>query len=645
MKNTRPSLIFWTELIAFDVEAADLGIPGYFARAGMVPGKVLLFLWSNDLIHSFDAAVGDAEFLRDDCCSYGGHLNGDIRMRQRWRRGDLKRLIALLQERGIEVYLSVMDQLMTDAQAKRNSLDGLPPQWSDRHREVCYVTNDGSTIENICPLKRLNDGSYYQDFFAAKLLEVLEHFHFDGYHGADGFIHLRLELFRGDFSDDMLGQFAEFLREDGKKFTSLSAMERAGAIWQNYREEWIAFYVQRQTEFWQTVDAGLRRSGKKLVVNSIWTRDPLEARYRYGFDYRILETLTQLDGVVVESVSTVLELEGWGDQDTDPVYKNIVAAWRIKALLPQVPLYFMNAVTDIEEQFFPVRHVPMRLESEILWENSGFIVEKAGSVAPVFHGITCCLACGLDEHEWEFLRYRWELALEQNAKVEAVTSATVVFSPAALDRELASYCREYHFTSNSLHVALLAEGAAVAKVIPIDRLAEARGPLVVLHEAFFPDDERELLRNYRNGEIFRIGLGGLLPERQLAPCRDTEPTSWVFELPHPQYPQEFIAETAAKINTASKCLPVEVLPCWVKQLDRMHNTFGSPVIAEELQLPEGRKRILLRNNQLHYQDVRFRIPEGRKPQSVLRRVILFFDAATATVTVKLPPCGAALIEF
>lgn len=643
MHYTQFPLIFWTELIAFDVNAPDLGMEAYFICTGIVPEKMLLFLWSNDFVHNFDPGLEDGAFIRDDCCSYGGHLNGDIHQRQRWTRQNLKQLIALLHRRGIKVYLSFFDQIMTPQWAERNELENMPPQWVDSHREILIVDNHGTVLDNICPLKRLKNGSLYEDFLIEKLIDTLNYFDFDGYHGGDGYIHPRLEIFRGDFSSDMLEQFNDFSKGQYSELLKLSPNEASEKIWKELRLEWIRFQNRRQAGFWYKVGNALSAAGKGLVVNSIWTRDPFEASYRYGFDYRCLRDIA-LDGIVVESVSTVLELEGWHDPDMDPVYKATVAAHRLKAIIPNVKLYFMNAVMDIEEQFFPVRHAPARLESEILWENSNFIVRSDGGLSGVFSGITCCLAYGMCEWEWNFLRERWQVAMALAYDTSSVTGTAVVFSESALDRELESYCSERIFSSHRLHSALTAEGAALPLMVRIEDIASCKYPLVVLHPRFFPDDELRALQKYRGGEVIYIGTGAMALPEMLYPYRMEEPDSWVFELPEPMYDSKFIAEQAEKINLAAGMIDFSSPGCWVKQSDRMNNLYGTKVVIASGKCNEL-DYCLLRNNQLHYQVVTFKLPSGRCPKSMIDRVIVFFNASTSTVTVKLPPCGAILMEF
>lgn len=635
-------VILWCELIAFDVDAPDYGVAAYLEECGRVPERILLLLWSNDLVHSFDATAGDDAFLRDDCCSYGGHFYGGVRQRQRWRRRDLKSLIAHLQQRGILVYLTIFDQLMTPEWARRNQLPELPLQWAELHPEVCFIDRTGNSIPNICPLKRLADGSFYEDFFAARLVEVLEYFHFDGYHGADGYIHPRLEAYRGDFSDDLVGQFREFRGGELPAETPETLPERAEFIWNHLRYEWIAFLCERNRRFWTVVDAALQRRQLRLIVNSVWTRDPFEAAYRYGVDYRMLKSLESLDGVVVESVSSVLELEEWTGDDMDALFKTTAAVMRLKAMLPDIPLFFMNAVQDLEEQYFTLRHAPARLESEVLLESFAFLF-RGNNFRGIFDGFVCCLAGDLRRHEWAFLFECWDAAMAAGRSAEPGRGVTVIWSNAALDRELEHYCRKRHFSSHRLHSVLLACGAPVHRIARIEELEKVSGPIAVLNPEFFTESEREALRHYRRGELFAIGRGGEEPEHFNVPEESQEPDSWVWELPEPAPPPEWVGEKAAVMRLAGHATPMEIPACWVKQTNRYCKEYFTAV--SELESGGTENRLLLRNNQSHYQEVELQLPTGFIPRSELSRRIVFFDPRTRETRLKLPPFGAGMIRL
>ncbi len=145
------------------------------------------------------------------------------------------------------------------------------------------------------------------------LRRILTDYGFDGYHGADGYAHPRIPIYIGDFSDDMVGQFTEasgmslpdpaWLRCDG---SSEMIARRADWIWHDRRREWIAFYSDRLKGFWRKVVSALHAQGKSVMLNSAWTRDPFEALYRYGIDYKGLVE-AGVDGFIVEAAAGASE--------------------------------------------------------------------------------------------------------------------------------------------------------------------------------------------------------------------------------------------------------------------------------------------------------------------------------------------------
>ena len=73
------------------------------------------------------------------------------------------------------------------------------------HPDIVHL-HDGLAEEKIFPP---DNCSYYEDFFADKICKVLTDYGFSGLHVTDNFYPSTGTLFCGDFSTDMLQQFAE----------------------------------------------------------------------------------------------------------------------------------------------------------------------------------------------------------------------------------------------------------------------------------------------------------------------------------------------------------------------------------------------------------------------------------------------------
>ena len=232
----------WVELTGFDNTQPDFGVADYLDRCGFTPNAVSFLLFNPDFIHTHDGLAEDLP-LPFDVASYGGHPYGEDRARQNWTTHQLKGLVDELTRHGVPVWFAVFDQFVTD-------------EWIGNHPELWYVVATGERARCICLFKRLDDGTWYQDFLAAQLARVLTDYGFAGFHQADGISHPRMPLHMGDYSDDVTGQFIasgharlpDRLAKPCGDQPGLIA-ERAAWIWRHQRREWIAFSAQRMTAF------------------------------------------------------------------------------------------------------------------------------------------------------------------------------------------------------------------------------------------------------------------------------------------------------------------------------------------------------------------------------------------------------------
>ncbi len=592
---------WWMELIGFDNRDADMGVKHLLDKAGFKPGAVVLLLWSNDFIHSHEPGLPDSTMLREDCSSYVGQLKGLEHDRQHWSQGQLKTLVRELQKNGIAVYFSVFDQLMNDEIARRFKLENLPETWTDRHPEMRYVDIQGNRIEAICPWKRLADGTFYEDFFIGKLRQVMLDYGFDGFHGADGYIHQRIPIYDGDFSDDLIEQSGLGLP--------------AGAIWRERRHEWIEFHGRRQREFWQKTNEMLRGIDKKLIVNSIWTRDPFESRYRYGCDVRAINEIGA-DAVILEAPGTVLALENWGSKEVRPLYKFMPSLLRLTAAMPEMRISFMSGLKDVLEEYNSIEHDPVQLEAELVALTNCFVY-RGGAWQRALQGMLGCLTSHLTAGEWHWIKRRWDMIFAE-APPRNCAAAAVVWSAVALDRELEAYARAGRFTSAfHLHWLLLAGGAPVNTIVDICDLKDFTGPVVVLNRRFMPADELEMLSAYRGGEVISC-------ECETVDNSGTDPHSWLVDLPEPEPPAGTVRGWVEQIRTAVPQIP--------------------GLVSGEAHLLYADNKLTLINDLNHYQRVKVQLPfKPTRITGCLNSLIPI--TPDETITVKLPPKGAVILEI
>ncbi len=624
----------WIELIGFDVRRKDYGVGALFRQAGFIPDSVFLLLWNADFIHHYQSGPEEnkAVFLRDDCCAYYGRPLSELHPRQRWRNGDLKRLIQCLHEYNVAVYLSVFDQQMVESVAKRYHMPNLPLQWVEKHPEVKFTLRDGQIAASLCPWKRLADGSFYEDFLLQQLLQLLPDFGFDGWHAADGFGHPRYPIYQGDFSDDMVEQSGCGgdcpVRCDG---IPDELKRRAEYIWKNRRLAWIEFHCRRRTAFFLKLVSGLREIGRKVVVNSCWTREPFEAKYRYGVDNAALSA-AGFAGWVIEAPASVIEIEGWRKDECDSLYKFLSSLGRIRASLPAQRLLLLNTIKDTMEQYNCIRHAPMLLEAELSSFGS-ICFHQNGTSHPALDGIVSCLSDGLSKSEWSWLLQRWNSSFNTK-RLGWNQGIRVICDQEALESELRSYscqpfCSSYHW-----HWLLLGAGAPLLECVDLSQAATAPGPFLLIHPVFYPQEKLRLFLKERGGDVIFCGMKKL-PSRKVtikeAPV--FPPDSWLDSLPEPG-PRRAAVQKLVRQLTEKSAAP------WILS--------GQ---AHVWQQNTSTGALLFVRNDLHvYQRVRVAVPGNMRKLQAVSEYLLPIDiekeaSGGSRFSVKLPPQGMVLLTF
>jgi hypothetical protein len=547
---------FWIELIGFDNRQNDFGVKSFLERLGFMPEGVSLLLWNPEIIHSHSELCNDA-FLGETQCSYGARPSNEERKRQDWTKFQLRGLVSELKDKGLDVYLSVFDQIPSRALCEKMNIPKRS-QWIDEHKELFYVTRDGNTVSNICPLKRLKNGTLYEDYFVKKLCLVLEDYGFDGLHGADGYAHPRIPISRGDFSDDMIGQFSE---SEGVAVPVGDTKEKADWILNNVRYQWVNFHAKRHQRFWEKTIKALRSIKRKLIFNTAWTRDPFEAKYRYGVDYRMLADIG-VGTFVVEAPAAVIELEGWNKTPYNTLNKFMAMIMRINAYVPDCKLILLHCIKDGMEQYNVLRDAPGMLEADVFSMTDVFKFGVENRMEKCLSGIMACLADGISQSEWGFIKKTWDIGFSANAK--HLSGPTVIWSDKALANESENYASFPLCNSYQIHYKLLSSKAPLVNICNIDDLESMSGGLVIINPVFFVENELQIILNYRNGPVIFVGMGadddfnctvyncgkmihkssGILLEGSCEP----EPDSWLNELPAATPDGNFFKKAAQIIN-------------------------------------------------------------------------------------------------
>lgn len=498
----------WTELIGFDTRQPDLGVREYLDTAGFVPAAVCLLLSHVDFVLQHAGMATEIE-LPKDICSREGHEHNQTRTRQAWSNWQVRSLIEQLHAHGIEVYLTVFAQCFDNRWHQ---------EWAMEHPEVRTLHPRIGHRGDINPLTHLRDGTWYEDFFCAKLVQAVTDYGFDGWHGADEYGPLSEPLYDCDFDDDMVAQFlaarpvtlpAGIPARCGDDY--VQHVRRADAIWRDLRQEWIEFYADRWAAFWRKLVTALHAHGRKAVINSSWGRAPFESLYRYGIDYRKIVD-TGVDAIVVETVAAALTLDArCGDAARHFDFLSMLML--IRAYVPDTKLIFLHNVQDVVEQWDAIHHGPAILEKEIYSLANVFLTDQDGQFRRSADGFLVCLGDGIVATEWQWLEKRWQAAF--GPMPAQVHGATLVWSDAAMHNQIPEFTRTRSWFTHRLLYHLMERGAPVQSVVRIDAMAGARGPLLLLNFHLFPKVEQDAVLAYRHGPLVFVG-----PEHETLPAGD-----------------------------------------------------------------------------------------------------------------------------
>lgn len=619
----------WTDLLGFDNRASDFGVGDFIRRAGFTPPVISLLIADPEFIHAHDGSRDQA--LAPTLCSYCGHPANELHARQDWTSFELRGLVGSLHQQGVKVLVANFDSHFRPGCG----------DWLDRHPEVHHISKTHGRMNSLCPWKHLADGTLYEDFFCRKLMEVLDDYGLDGYHGADGYAHPRIPIYDGDFSDDMVAQFIKAMDAGDPAELRQSCdgdqeqiIRRAQLIWSQYRKQWIGFYTRRQLSFWKKITQAVHARSKMVVLNSAWTRDPFEAIYRYGMDYRKVAEIG-VDGLVVEAAAAALETLEGGEESSRYLCNFTAALMLIKAYAPSLPLRWLNGVKDNLEQWSALRHTPTVLESEIYALANVFAVEPGGLLRRCADGVVVCLADGLADYEWRWLNDKWRLAT--SLEPSAILGATLVWSDAALHNQINAFIATgRQWTTHRVLHHLLSCGAAVAAVARIEDLSSVRGPILVIHPEYFPPEQRRRIDAYDEGEVLSIGGAGatfvMPPDSPSEDVAGDEPFSWVNELPFRSLPLDFIQHCADAINSTAHQLKIL--------------SHGNSIRLLAMRKSDCELRLLIRNDEFLYLT-----PEIDASQPIERVQVLSGFITTAIeprgsrFSVKVPLRGMAVVDL
>jgi len=610
----------WMELIGFDNEKEDFGIEELLETMGFRPAAFLLLMSSIDLVNLHQGM--EKEYALDPYfCSYGGHPYNDERPRQQWTNWQLKRLIECLHSHGIASYVSMFDFVSPNA----SLADGHP-----EIRTVYYQEGRRRVSGAIYMTKRFADGSFYEDFFLKKGICFLEDYGFDGIHLADGLCRPRLPLQWSEYSEDMLEQAGI---EVPAECTDPSAY-----VLENHRTEWIQFCTERWMAYLEHVVNGFHEAGFSVIVNSTWTKDPMESVYRYGVDYDRLFNLP-ITAVVVENGAPTISIidvdANAGFRQTYEDRKMVHHSFRASLMTVaacnrnRIPLRPLFPVRDTMEQYDVIHHMPTALQRHGAAILNSFLWEADGKLKPVIKGNTYCLGDGLSADNWRFLRLCSDNAY--NEHVEEVPGATMIWSEARNKKEVEALIRHRTWSTAKWLSELLRRGANIHKIANICDMDLVQGDIVVTNPGLMTKEELNVIRDYDRGEILYLKM-----EEDGQDYSDL-PNPVGMGFPYPLFfadaDEEYLTGIVGRINNQANTLTACLASCE----EECH--------VQEIKVSPTVSRILVDNEEYYYNVPEIRTGRAIKSVTDITKVSGYQVRVKGDAFRTLTPLrGAAILE-
>jgi hypothetical protein len=499
----------WTELLAFDSNAADCGVADYLATLGFVPQVACLLFSSPDMFLLHDN-LDTEKPLSPLFCSRNAHPGNENRQRQVWTNFQLRKLIHNLKDAGCACYLSCFTVYYGNRYHQ---------EWMSMHPEARVVYCFNHRGMEINAMQVLDDGTLVEDIIIPQVVKTCLDYGFAGWHGPDGWGPLSSgNLMNVDFSDGIMQQFLAgrdwqlpacitepcrnivtqeevvAARTAGKPIPDygLKQLQERGAwIWENHRLDWIQFNVQRWLQFWGKMTSALHEAGLKNAINSAWTKGNFDALYEYGIDYRKMAALG-IDAMVVEAVALGMSQTR---PDTKWYHDEFASALaEIKAAAPDFKLLFLHGIKDVVENWDNLRHATPGYERELFKLSNLYYRDRSG-LRRCADGLLACLADGIAKHEWDFIRDRWKASFD--GEPVSAGEATVLWHDAMLDEGLADFIADGFLPGQKQFAALLRAGLQLQTVARFENADCEPGAVFVPAAHLVPAEELDrLVRNH-----------------------------------------------------------------------------------------------------------------------------------------------------
>lgn len=545
---------YWIELIGFDNEADDYGVGAFLSRTVSVTGVSLLFA-------HIDFIFSDSEELDDTACSYGGHEYNRERRRQKWTRAQLKGLVKTLQANGVRVLFSAFDltEKITD------------PAW------LCFGRL-GNPSKLVYVLKEKGGVG---DRVIDAIAKVIEEFGFDGLQLGDGLSSNRRPIENADFT-------LRFCADSGidipkRLMTEDRYTERRAWILKNRRYEWTEYIADGWASFYGRL---FDRIDKPIMFNMAWTRDPFEAFYRYGLDYRRCCT-DRAFAIMIEENSatraiTAPEDEGGvehplGARDAF-TYEYALMQQNVKLFTDGLKQISLMPISDTQEQWDALRHCPTELVRATVRRYNNFVY-RGGKFEACCNAPHYCLSDGIAAEDW-----RW-LAKQESYRIptpDFIDGFAAVINRGATDAELKLFCKKKSYYGSALLCELFCGGLNLSSELELadvldfekakclvvtdlrgytaeekEMLAKAKLPILAVGEDVeLPLEKRAYYKGKcisaaLYGDLSKVDLGGLAESDKIFRVKESAyGEKWTAPLSYTRVSREFFIRLCGIMNGA-----------------------------------------------------------------------------------------------
>lgn len=500
----------WMQLLGFEKDDPDKGAARYLDHIGFKPDSICALLFHPDFINRYPGMQHEYTLLQANSAYYGIPRNKE-RARQNWTNYDLRQLIAELKKQGVDFYAGIMGVYLNDIFHR---------EWLSDHPEVRYQKRDGTMRSTMC-LKRMADGTYYEDLFIEKAVKVLVDYDFAGIHLSDAFAPTTL-LYNGDYSSDMLEQFLEHtgitppesiaatIGDNSPESCSL----RAKYLYDDLREEWIRFYGWRWERFYTKLCSAVHAVGKEVWILGMYCTDPFETRYIYGLE------MDKAFAAGVDCVTANILPTGVSMTVKDSPYffhrYHMIEPF-LRAQIKNGRILNMLGVQDASEEWSVLEHQPVKLERDIYTITSYCYTDSDGCRSAT-DGMFICLGDGIEKQHWQFLKNRIDTGFDTDPAF--VHSPTVLWSDTAHENMLSQYIKTRRTSAHKQAYEIFKAGTPLGGAVRTDALDSFRGNLFVPNYDLLSAGEKAKLAALKQPWVGTVPEGYDLSADGIAPVFD-----------------------------------------------------------------------------------------------------------------------------